>query len=245
MQSLPRTVAAVLTTCMALGLTLVPQSAGAAPGPRGVDKTILKTNLPEAKAFLDGEPADLSAAVAFCNSGPSACSFTVELENSFAYYDRAQVVGDTFINCTRNLVENNRPVSYEGVTYDSVNKAQPDLFAHPDLDRPQEASAMSEQFAAAAERALTLPWTWTTSVSRTVTERVQPGEASWIEAQTARQRVYGSFTAAGQGVPAWRIEVIVDSPSRALPDRLLQRTAPMSTVEQQRCVSSRPSALMP
>ncbi|MEU9322162.1 hypothetical protein [Streptomyces sp. NPDC048295] len=50
-----------------------------------------------------------------------------------------------------------------------------------------------------------------------MTERIQPGDVSWIEFQAARHRVHGSFTATGSGTPAWRIDVIADTPTPPCP----------------------------
>ncbi|MFJ6574231.1 hypothetical protein ACIQNU_43255 [Streptomyces sp. NPDC091292] len=236
MTFLPRTLAATVVACMAVGLSLLPQSAGAAPAPPGADKTIPKEQLPKAEAFLNGEPADLAAAVAFCNSGPDACTFAAAPDKSFRYYAPTRVVGEPVVNCTRTPIEHTRRISYAEDTYDSVNQTQKDLFARPSLARPQDTSEMAQQFAQ-AQQAQQRPWVWTTTNTRDIAEWIQPGEVSWVEVQPARERTYGSFTASGEDVPDWRINITVDSPSRAFPDRILQRTGPMSASEKQQCAT--------
>ncbi|MFD0337235.1 hypothetical protein ACFVH0_00815 [Streptomyces sp. NPDC127117] len=238
MKFLPRPVAAALVACAALGVPLASQSASAA-NPTPVDRSIPRTDLPAARAFLDGKPADLAAAVAHCESGPNACTFTADKDSTFRYYDRARVAGDAFVNCTRNTAEHPRTLRYQEDAFDSVSQKRTGLFAHPVLARPENTGAMSHQL----ETALTQTggaWTWTKSAVRDVTERIRPGEVSWIEVQPARHRVYGSFTATGTDAPDWRIDVIVDAPHAALPDRVLQRTGPMSEAEKQHCAANRP-----
>ncbi|MER5959369.1 hypothetical protein [Streptomyces longhuiensis] len=241
MKFLPRSAAAVLAVCATL--SLASQSASAAD-PAPVDKSIPKTNLPTAQAFLDGNPADLAKAVAYCESGPTACSFTVDINSTFRYYDRARVVGDTFVNCTRNTLERTRHLSYNEDAFDNVSNTQADLFPHPVLARRDNTGPMAHQF----ETALTYTdgrWSWVSSDQREIVERIDPGEVSWVELQPARKRVYGSFTATGEDAPAWRIDAIVDSPTRLMPDRLLQRTGPMTVAEKERCAASRPATTTP
>ncbi|WP_327370817.1 hypothetical protein [Streptomyces sp. NBC_01217] len=52
------------------------------------------------------------------------------------------------------------------------------------------------------------------------------------------------MTALG-GKEDYRLHAVIDGPSRAVPDRMLQRTGPMSEVEKQRCAASRPMTSTP
>ncbi|MGW2082561.1 hypothetical protein ACWCOW_37620 [Streptomyces sp. NPDC001939] len=243
MKLLPRSAAAALAVCATLSLPLTSQSASAAD-PAPVDKTIPKANLPAAQAFLDGKPTDLAKAVAYCESGPTACSFTIDSKSTFRYYDRARVVGEAFVNCTRNTLEHTRLLRYQEDAFDSVSQTQAGLFAHPNVARRDNTGPMANQFETALA-ATGEPWTWASIDERTIVERIQPGEVSWVELQPARKRVYGSFTATGEDAPAWRIDVIVDSPTRSVADRLLQRTGPMTEREKQRCAAPRPTTTTP
>ncbi|MFF3121041.1 TetR/AcrR family transcriptional regulator [Streptomyces sp. NPDC057908] len=51
----------------------------------------------------------------------------------------------------------------------------------------------------------------------------------------------GSFS----GKDDYRLHAVIDGPSRAVPDRILQRTGPMSEAEKQRCAASRPMTSTP
>ncbi|MGW6062274.1 hypothetical protein [Streptomyces sp. NPDC055189] len=233
----PRTATAVLAACTALGLPLASQPAGAdAPPP--VDKTIPKTALPAATAFLDDKDADLAEAVAYCQNGPDACTFTAD-PGTYAYYEKARVIGEAYSNCTRDTLERERTVSFRDDAFDSVNQAQDGLFPHRTLARPRATSAMAEQFDKALE-AKAGGWTWTRSEKSTVEVDIEPGETSWVEVRPARKRVYGSFRAAGPDAPPFRIDVIVDSPAAAPASRVYQRTGKMTAAEKQQCRAGRP-----
>ncbi|MFJ7200006.1 MULTISPECIES: hypothetical protein [unclassified Streptomyces] len=195
MKLLPRTVAAALAACAALSVPLAPQPASAA-APAPIDRSIPETDLPATQAFLDRKPADKGS--------------------TSHYYDRAHVAGEALANCTRNTLEHPRALRYQGDAFDNVGQTRAGLFARPVLARSENTGAMSHQF----ETALTQTdgaWNRTKSAVRNVTERIQPGDVSWIEVQPARHRVYGSFTATGSGTPAWRIGVIVDTPTPPCP----------------------------
>lgn len=232
----PRTVTAVLAACTALGLTLSAQPAGAAEPPP-VDTTP-KTDLPPAEAVLD-----LADAVAYCQTGPKACTFTID-SRTRSYYEPAHPVGEHYVNCTRSTLSHEQRVSFRDDTFDNVNQTQQGLFPHPTLAQPEATSAMAQQF----EKAVDSPddaWTWTRSEDRTVRQTIETGEAGWVEAQSPRKRVYGSFRPAGGDGPRFRIDVIVDSPSSTLPHRLFQRSGPLTPAEVKRCQSQRPSAASP
>ncbi|MEV8319150.1 hypothetical protein AB0Q95_33830 [Streptomyces sp. NPDC059900] len=232
----PRTATAVLAACTALGLPLAAHPAGAdAPPP--VDKTIPKTALPAAAAFLGDKDADLGEAVAYCQNAPDACTFTAD-RRTYTYHEKARVIGEAYANCTRGTLERERTVSFRDDAFDSVNQAQDGLFPHRTLAHPKAGSAMAEQFERGVEPEPGR-WTWTRTEKSTVEVDVKPGETSWVEVQPARKRVYGSFRAASPDAPPFRIDVIVDSPAAAPASRVYQRTGKMTAAEKQRCRSAR------
>ncbi|MFH8489440.1 hypothetical protein [Streptomyces longisporoflavus] len=235
----PRTATAVLAACAALGLSPAAQPAGAdAPPP--VDKTIPKTALPAAAASLDEKDADLGEAVAYCQHSPDACTFTAD-RRTYSYYEKARTVGEAYVNCTRGTLERERSVTFRDDAFDSVNQAQDGLFPHRTLAHPKATSAMAEQFERGMESS-SGKWTWTRTEKSNVEVDIKPGQASWVEVQPARKRVYGSFRATGPDAPPFQIDVIVDSPAATPSSRVYQRTGPMSSAEKQRCMSDRRAA---
>jgi hypothetical protein len=100
---------------------------------------------------------------------------------------------------------------------------------------------MASQFALAYERAGHRPWQWFSSDQREVVEGIQPGEVSWV-IQPGRERVEGWFL---NRKDDYRLHAVIGGPSRAVPDRIIQRTGPMSESEKQRCASARPMTTTP
>ncbi|WP_435973702.1 hypothetical protein [Streptomyces sp. Qhu_M48] len=223
--------------------------------PTEVDKTVNKTALGTAEAYKGNErESTLHNAAAACN-GENACTFRPDARTSFRYYDRARVVGEAFVNCTRNALEHSRLLSYAERGHDSVSQTYADAnlplnevarlptsgVREEDEKRVKE-RPMATQFALAYEKGWQRPWQWFSSDQRTVVERIQPGEVSWVEMQPSRERVEGWFVSKKDD---YRLHAVVDGPSRAVPDRLLQRTGPMSEAEKQRCAAARPMTTTP
>ncbi|XIE80482.1 hypothetical protein AB6O49_26255 [Streptomyces sp. SBR177] len=63
-----------------------------------------------------------------------------------------------------------------------------------------------------------------------------------MELQPSRERVEGWFLSRKDD---YRLHAVIDGPSRGVPDRLLQRTGPMSEAEKQRCAAERPMTTTP
>ncbi|MFD4942119.1 hypothetical protein ACFWNT_06165 [Streptomyces sp. NPDC058409] len=101
---------------------------------------------------------------------------------------------------------------------------------------------MATQSALAYEKGRQRPRQWFSSDRREIVEKIQPGEVSWVEMQPSRERVEGWFLS---GKDDYRLHAVIDGPSRAVPDRILQRTGPMSEAEKQRCAASRPMTSTP
>lgn len=67
------------------------------------------------------------------------------------------------------------------------------------------------------------PWQWFSTDRRESVERIRPAEESWVESRPSRERVAGWFLG---NTDDYRLHAVIDGPSRAVPDRVLQRTGP-------------------
>ncbi|MEU5219650.1 hypothetical protein AB0G79_26095 [Streptomyces sp. NPDC020807] len=223
--------------------------------PTALDKTVDKTDLGRAEAFKGNErESTLINATKACD-GENSCVFRPDFRTSFRYYDRARVVGEAFVNCTRNALEHTRVVSYTERSHDSVAQTYAaDGIALNQAarlptsgDRTEDEKRMKErpvaaQFSLAYEKGWQRAWQWFSGDQRTVVERIQPGEVSWIELQPSRERVEGWFLSKKDD---YRFHAVIDGPSRGVPDRLLQRTGPLSDAEKRRCAAERPMTTTP
>ncbi|MFF9843994.1 hypothetical protein [Streptomyces sp. NPDC013740] len=223
--------------------------------PVPLDRTVDKTNLGRAEAYKGNErQSTLHNAAAACN-GDNACVFRPDMRMSFRYYDRARVVGEAFVNCTRNTLEHTRVVSFADRSYDSIAQTYAaaglplnDVAKLPTSgDRTEDEKRIKErpmagQFSLAYEKGWQRAWQWFSGEQRNVVERIQPGEVSWVELQPSRERVEGWFLSKKDD---YRLHAVIDGPSRGVPDRLLQRTGPMSEAEKQRCAAARPMTTTP
>ncbi|MFD7980952.1 hypothetical protein [Streptomyces sp. NPDC059071] len=223
--------------------------------PVPLDRTVDKTGLGRAEAYKGNErEKTLHNAAAACN-GDSACVFRPDMRMSFRYYDRARVVGEAFVNCTRNTLEHTRVVAFSERSHDSISQTYAadglplnDVAKLPTSgDRAEDEKRIKErptagQFSLAYEKSWQRAWQWFSGDRRTVVERIQPGEVSWVELQPSRERVEGWFLSKKDD---YRLHAVIDGPSRGAPDRLLQRTGPMSEAEKQRCAAARPTTTTP
>ncbi|GAB2813125.1 hypothetical protein [Streptomyces daliensis] len=91
--------------------------------PPPVDKTVPKNRLPEPEAFQGNERITAQKAADHCASARSNCAFTVDKEYSYTYYDTSRVVGEAYLNCTRNTVSHERQVKYTGRAYDNLSQS--------------------------------------------------------------------------------------------------------------------------
>ncbi|GII87902.1 hypothetical protein Ssi03_58920 [Sphaerisporangium siamense] len=210
----------------------------ATQAPPPVDKTIPKTALPPSLAFYGNDSRPVADAVNYCLGVVTRCVFTPAEEYSYSYYEPAQVNGDAYINCTRNELKRARPLTFGGRSYG-------DLPANAGLPpNGTTVTNLAQQYVNGIGAAPD----WTTTTTRNVTEVVQPSEASWIETQAGRRRTEGWFTSSP--APAdpnteWRLYTVLDHAATTLPDRVYQRTGPMTSAEKLRCRSDRPTAPTP
>ncbi|MDV5148789.1 hypothetical protein R1T08_32710 [Streptomyces sp. SBC-4] len=223
--------------------------------PPALDKTVDKTALGTSEAYKGNDrESTLHNAAAACN-GENACTFRPDTRTSFRYYDRARVVGEAYINCTRNTLEHSRVLSYSERGHDSISQTYaaaglplnevarlPTSGVRAEDEKRLKERPMAAQLALAYENTWQRPWQWFSNDERTVVEKIQPGEVSWVELQPSRERVEGWFVSKKDD---YRLHAVIDGPSRAVPDRLLQRTGPMSEAEKQRCAAARPMTTTP
>ncbi|MEU2717678.1 hypothetical protein [Streptomyces sp. NPDC007205] len=212
--------------------------------PAPPDTQIPKVALPAPQAYNENEPLSVQSAVDYCSGSDTQCSFTMDPQSSYKYYDKARVVGEVHLNCGRNSFDDEREVDYSEKPFDSISRyyAQNDLAMIPPDDISQGKPKLASQVDRGFEQATNSPWTWKRDVKRTVAPRIQPGEASWVELEPARQRVVGYFTSPRN---AYRLFSTFDVPSETLSDRWYQRTGPMTDAEFAMCTSDRPTAITP
>ncbi|MFI5985209.1 hypothetical protein ACIBEA_30655 [Streptomyces sp. NPDC051555] len=207
--------------------------------PPPVDKTIPAGALPASEAFLGNDRNTTASAVSYCNGAANRCTFTTEEDYSFSYYAPARVAAETYLNCTRNTLNRVRPVA-------TANRSYGDLPAAAGL--PGTGTGTPTIMAQQYTQGTGFAPAWNTTQERSVTEIVQPAEASWIETQAARRRTEGWYTATTKATDPnsdWRLHTVLDHPSTDLSDRIYQRTGPMTAPEKQRCQSDRPNAPTP
>ncbi|MFD0264090.1 hypothetical protein ACFVH7_38160 [Kitasatospora indigofera] len=221
--------------------------------PAPVDQKIRKEQLPGPKAYRGNERLEPGIAVDDCEGSAGNCVFTVDNRYSYRYYGQTRIVGEVYINCTRNAVVDDRRTETTEPPYDNLTqyyalKGAPLVPSRSDisLSRPNLASQVAAGFSQAGGNSAAVstnnPLTWSRTTTKALNPTIQPGEMSWIEVQPARERVAGSFTNARN---KYRLDAVFDVPSTSLPDRYYQRTGPLTETELQRCGSARPSAGTP
>ncbi|MER8072157.1 hypothetical protein ABTZ59_28075 [Streptomyces sp. NPDC094034] len=210
-----------------------------------------KPQLPLPQAYKNHEPVPPKDVVTACNSA-DACRFEKDERYSFQYYDRPRMVGQAYINCTRNAVTDDRPVEWQEYPYDNLTQYFVDVEKKPLNPRQPLNESLKEIAVQIAggftradgnplEMATTNPLLWNRKEQRKLAVTVQPGEVSWIEVQPARERITGTLVK----TPDLRLDVTVDIPSGAFGDRFYQRTGPLSKVELARCADARYNARTP
>lgn len=221
--------------------------------PAPVDQKVRKEQLPGPKAYKGNEPLEPGIAVDDCEGSATNCTFTVDQGSSYRYYGQTRIVGEVYINCSRNAVVDDRRLEVTEPPYDNLTqyyalKGTPLTPSRSDLSqsRPNLAAQAAAGFSAAggnpAAVATSNPLTWSRTATKGINPTIQPGEVSWIEVQPARERVAGTFANARN---AYRLDATFDVPAVSLPDRWYQRTGPLTDVELQRCGSARPTANTP
>ncbi|WP_438297158.1 hypothetical protein [Streptomyces sp. HUAS TT7] len=147
-------------------------------------------------------------------------TFSLDASEPSQYYAPARMVGEPYLNCTRNPMTHQRP-----------------------LELPSTSSA---EFTAAgkpstARQPTSLKWTPPT-LRRSISEPVQPGESSWIEFQESRAKGTGTFTITDEAGSKLVITGTFDCPDSTKPDRTYQRTGPLTATEIKRCQEERKNA---
>ncbi|MEE1828535.1 hypothetical protein PUR61_41170 [Streptomyces sp. BE20] len=221
--------------------------------PAPVDQKIRKEQLPAPKAYRGNDRMEPGVAVDDCEGSATNCVFTVDNRYSYQYYGQTRIVGEVYINCSRNAVVDDRRIESTEPPYDSLTQyyarnGTPLVPSRSDIStsRPNLAAQAAAGFSAAGGNTAAVstnnPLTWSRTGSKKLNPTIQPGEVSWIEVQPARERVTGTFSNARN---RYRLDATFDVPAASLPDRYFQRTGPLTDVELQRCGSARPTAGTP
>ncbi|MFG2818714.1 hypothetical protein ACGFX4_04720 [Kitasatospora sp. NPDC048365] len=221
--------------------------------PAPVDQRIRKEQLPGPKAYRGNDRLEPSIAVDDCEGSATNCVFTVDNRSSYRYYGQTRIVGEVYINCTRNAVVDDRRMENTEPPYDSLTqyyalKGTPLVPNRSDISqsRPNLAAQAAAGFSTAGGNSAAVstnnPLTWSRTTTKQLGPTIQPGEMSWIEVQPARERVVGTFTNARN---KYRLDAVFDVPSTSLPDRYYQRSGPLTETELQRCGAARPTAGTP
>ncbi|MBD0689022.1 hypothetical protein BG452_25570 [Streptomyces sp. CBMA123] len=222
-----------------------------APAP--VDQKVRKEQLPGPKAYQGNSPLEPSIAVDDCEGSATNCVFTVDKRSSYQYYGQTRIVGEVYINCSRNAVVDDRRIEAVEPPYDNLSqyyalKGTPLVPSRSDISqsRPNLAAQAVAGFSAAGGNtgavSTSNPLTWSRTTTKALNPTIQPGEVSWIEVQPGRERVAGTFTNSRN---KYRLDTVFDVPAVSLPDRWFQRTGPLTDVELQRCGTARPTAGTP
>ncbi|KJS53686.1 hypothetical protein VM98_23740 [Streptomyces rubellomurinus subsp. indigoferus] len=225
----------------------------AAQTPVPVDQKVRKEQLPPPKGYKGNEPLEPGVVVDDCEGAAANCTFTVDKGSSYQYYGQTRIVGEVYLNCSRNAIVDDRKITVTEPPYDSLTqyyalKGTPLVPSRSDISqsRPNLAGQAAAGFSAAggnpAAVSTTNPLTWSRTSTKGLNPTIQPGEVSWIEVQPARERVAGTFTNARN---KYRLDAVFDVPATSLPDRYFQRTGPFTDVELQRCAAARPTAGTP
>ncbi|MEV4558152.1 hypothetical protein AB0K51_14330 [Kitasatospora sp. NPDC049285] len=221
--------------------------------PAPVNQKVTKEQLPAPKAYRGNDPLEPGVAVDDCEGAATNCTFTVDNRYSYRYYGQTRVVGEVYINCSRNAVVDDRRIEVTEPPYDSLTqyyalKGAPLVPSRSDISqsRPNLAAQAAAGYAAGGGNAGAVstsnPLTWSRTTGKSLNPTIQPGEVSWIEVQPARERVVGTFANTRN---AYRLDAVFDVPAVSLPDRYYQRTGPLTETELQRCGSGRPTAGTP
>ncbi|WP_432066198.1 hypothetical protein [Streptomyces sp. C10-9-1] len=247
-------------------ITAVSAEEQAAP----VDHRIEQNDMP-GTAYSGVDEISMQTAANTCRATPRACRFTVDPRYTYQYFAANRILdGYAYLNCTRNPVPDRRTVTWTEEGFDSIsqrlNQVGNDASVDQNLTNTRQddvdlqtagttataPNALFAQVAAGFQRNegntnlvnTTNPLTSLRTSTKEVETTVQPGEASWIEVQAARERIEGLFRSTGTGTPT-TIEASFDFPSNTVPDRLYDRSGPLTQDEKKHCLTERPLKVTP
>ncbi|WP_405451775.1 hypothetical protein [Streptomyces erythrochromogenes] len=221
-------------------------------------------------AFNGVDEISMATASNTCKASPSACRFTADPRYTYQYFLANRILGEAYLNCTRNQITDRRTVTWTEEGFDSISQelnrvknahSVDQNAANTGADDPNMQTTavnlggnpnMFQQAAAGFQRNegnpnlvnTTNPFLGARTTTKVVDPPVQPGEASWIEVQASRERVEGLFrsTAANTAIT---IEASFDFPSGKVPDRLYERSGPLTQDEKKHCLTERPLKVTP
>ncbi|WP_399921771.1 hypothetical protein [Streptomyces kanamyceticus] len=223
---------------------------------------------------LPGARADRSpAGGAGLHGRPRTCHFEKDERYSYRYYDRPRMVGQAYINCTRNALTDKRPVNWEELPYDNITQYLARHESDPQKPKQQVPGPQGLQQQADSSKE---HQTDVRQAHKNIAVQIAAGftraDGNPLEMATNNPLLYGrkeqrDVTLTVQpGEVSWievqgarerlagtlihdtkheRMNVFADLPSGCFGDRMYQRTGPMSKVELARCADARDNARTP
>ncbi|WP_214410828.1 hypothetical protein [Sphaerisporangium fuscum] len=226
--------------------------AGATPGFPGIPP------LPDVQAVYtykgeNPKPATVEDVIDRC-SDQSRCTWT-EVRNT-EYWSRPKGIGEVYINCTRESVKDPRAIPLQTT---SIDNAKGRLVYDEKTTGPKNESIKwiegvllakyDEQWIWKNPKPVQIDGKWVEGpYVKKVEATVLPGEASWIEIQYARHRIVFDLKSKPKVWGDYDYEarnVTLDSPSAVNPDRVYQRTGPMTRAERAQCDTPRLGSTVP
>lgn len=90
--------------------------------PAPVDQKVRKEQLPGPKAYRGNDPLEPGIAVDDCEGSATNCVFTADSRYSYQYYGQTRIIGEVYINCTRNAVVDDRRMENTEPSYDNLTQ---------------------------------------------------------------------------------------------------------------------------
>jgi hypothetical protein len=241
--------------------------------PAPVPYDIKKARLPMPQAYQGRAPIEARLVVQDCTAGPRTCHFEKDERYSYRYYDRPRMVGQAYINCTRNALTDKRPVNWEELPYDNITQYLARHESDPQKPKQQVPGPQGLQQQAGSPKE---HQTDVRQAHKNIAVQIAAGftraDGNPLEMETNNPLLYGrkeqrDVTLTVQpGEVSWievqgarerlagtlihdtkheRMDVFADLPSGSFGDRMYQRTGPMSKVELARCADARDNARTP
>ncbi|MFD4628962.1 hypothetical protein ACFVYR_03545 [Streptomyces sp. NPDC058284] len=241
--------------------------------PAPVPYDLKKARLPMPQAYQGRAPVEARLVVQDCLAGPRTCHFEKDERYSYRYYDRPRMVGQAYINCTRNAVTDQRPVAWEELPYDNITQ----YFSRHENDtqKPQQQvpgpQGLQQQAEPNKEHQTDVRQGYK-NIAAQIAAGFTRADGNPLEMATNNPLLYGRkeqrtmSVTVQPGEVSWievqgarerlagtlihdtkheRMDVFADLPSGSFGDRFYQRTGPMSKVELSRCGDARDNARTP
>ncbi|MFF8653091.1 hypothetical protein [Streptomyces huasconensis] len=241
--------------------------------PAPVPYDLKKARLPMPQAYQGRKPVEPRLVAQDCLAGPRTCHFEKDERYSYRYYDRPRMVGQAYINCTRNAITDQRPAHWEELPYDNITQ----YFARHEGDeqkpkqQPLGPQGLQQQTAPQQPHQTDIR-EGHKNIAAQIAAGFTRADGNPSEMETNNPLLYGRkeqrtvSVTVQPGEVSWievqgarerlagalihdskneRMDVFADVPSGSFGDRMYQRTGPMSKVELSRCADARDNARTP